>query len=112
MAFDKSKIAAKLKRKAAGDKLNLKKGIQDILSRGLKNIKPAGGLTGTDKLNQLILEQTSKLQTLATDQIANITEEFGIVDISTDNPKVNLISNSRETKLPEIPSNLNTPTPK
>jgi hypothetical protein len=112
MAFDKSRIAAKLKRKAAGDKLNLKKGIQDVLSRGLKNIKPAGGLTGTDKLNQLILEQTSKLQTLATDQIANITEEFGIVDIATDNPKVNLISNSRETKLPEIPSSLNTPTPK
>ena len=113
MAFDKNKIAAKLKRKAAGAKLNLKKGIQDRLSKGLKDIKPAGGLTGTDKLNQLILEQTSKLQTLATDQIAEMTKEFGIVDIGTDEPKVQLIpSSAPDIKIPEIPKNLNVDTPK
>ena len=100
-------------RKAATDKLNLKKGIQDILSNALKGIKPAGGLNGTDKLNQLILEQTSKLQTLATDQIAELTKEFGIVDISTDDPKIELVAPSTDNiKLPEIPEKLNTATPK
>ena len=100
-------------RKAATDKLNLKKGIQDILSNALKGIKPAGGLSGTDKLNQLILEQTSKLQTLATDQIAELTKEFGIVDISTDDPKIELVAPSTDNiKLPEIPEKLNTATPK
>ena len=100
-------------RKAATDKLNLKKGIQDILSNALKGIKPAGGLNGTDKLNQLILEQTSKLQTLATDQIAELTKEFGIVDISTDDPKIELVAPSTDNiKLPEIPERLNTATPK
>lgn len=100
-------------RKAATDKLNLKKGIQDILSNALKGIKPAGGLNGTDKLNQLILEQTSKLQTLATDQIAELTKEFGIVDISTDAPKIELVAPSTDNiKLPEIPERLNTATPK
>ena len=112
MPVDKNKQTLKSIRRDVTDNLNLKKGIQDVFSRNLRGIKPAGGLTGTDKLNQLILEQTSKLQTLATDQIANITEEFGIVDINTDNPKVNLVSDSREVKLPEIPSNLNTITPK
>ena len=98
-------------RKAATDKLNLKKGIQDILSNALKGIKPAGGLNGTDKLNQLILEQTSKLQTLATDQIAELTKEFGIVDISTDDPKIELVAPSTDNiKLPEIPEKLNTAT--
>tara|TARA_R110002124_G_scaffold73428_3_gene197000 strand:+ start:5094 stop:6308 length:1215 start_codon:yes stop_codon:yes gene_type:complete len=100
-------------RKAATDKLNLKKGIQDILSNALKGIKPAGGLNGTDKLNQLILEQTSKLQTLATDQIAELTKEFGIVDINTDDPKIELVAPSTDNiKLPEIPERLNTATPK
>ncbi len=100
------------KRKVLTDKLNLKKGIQDLLSKSLKGVKPAGGITGTDKLNQLILEQTSKLQTLATDQIANITEEFGIKDINTDNPKVELLSKSQNIKLPEVPSELDTVIPK
>ena len=100
-------------RKAATDKLNLKKGIQDILSNALKGVKPAGGLNGTDKLNQLILEQTSKLQTLATDQIAELTKEFGIVDINTDDPKIELVAPSTDNiKLPEIPERLNTATPK
>ena len=112
MPIDKSKQIGKAARKSITENLNLKKGIQDIFSRNLRGIEPAGGLTGADKLNQLILEQTSKLQTLATDQIANITEEFGIVDINTDSPKINLISDNRELKLPEIPSKLNTTTPK
>jgi hypothetical protein len=100
-------------RKAATDKLKLKKGIQDRLSKGLKDIKPAGGLTGTDKLNQLILEQTSKLQTLATDQIAELTKEFGIVNIGTDDPKIELVAPSTDNiKLPEIPEKLSTTTPK
>ena len=100
-------------RKAATDKLKLKKGIQDRLSKGLKDIKPAGGLAGTDKLNQLILEQTSKLQTLATDQIAELTKEFGIVDVSTDDPKIELVAPSADNiKLPEIPKRINTTTPK
>ena len=65
MGFDKTKITAKLTRKAATGKKALKKGIQDIFANILKGIKPAGGVTGTDKINQLILEQASKLQTLA-----------------------------------------------
>ena len=104
--------ASRNKRRGVTDKLNLKKGIQDVLSRNLKGIKPAGGVTGTDKLNQLILEQTSKLQTLATDQIASMVDEFGITDINTDDPKLKLLSESRAPKLPEVPATLNTVTSK
>tara|TARA_R110000822_G_scaffold112966_1_gene244041 strand:+ start:304 stop:1530 length:1227 start_codon:yes stop_codon:yes gene_type:complete len=113
MGFDKTKIAEKLTRKTATSKKALKKGIQDIFANILKGIKPAGGVTGTDKINQLILEQASKLQTLATDQITEITQEFGIIDINTDDPKIELIPPSTEDlKLPEIPEELNTATPK
>jgi hypothetical protein len=113
MSLDKSKIAAKRTRKEATNKLNLLKGIQDILSNGLRGIKPAGGLTGADRLNQLILEQTSKLQTLATDQIAEIIKEFGITDINTDTPKVQLLSIPiSNIKLPKVPKELTTTVPK
>ena len=105
----------RLKRAADIGNKQLSKGIQSFLTKGLSSVQPSGTPSGADKINQLILEQTNKLQTLATDQVNQIATEFGISGIDSGDPTITLPSpqaNPEDLKLPEIPENINSPVKK
>ena len=91
-------------KKAAAEKVGIKPKIKQYIDSFIK--QAGNGLTGQDKINQLILEEIAKLQSTVTDQIAALATEYGISDIETGDPKVTIpLPNTpiESLKLPEIP---------
>lgn len=98
-------------RKATAEKVGIKPKIKQYVDSFIK--QTGGGLTGQDKINQLILQQIAKLQNTVTDQIATLAIEYGISDIETGDPKITIPSPNTPTEalnLPEIPPQANVDT--
>lgn len=105
----------RLKRAADIGNKQLLKTFQDFLSKGLSSVQPSSTPKGADKINQLILEQTNKLQNLATNQINEIASEFGISGVDSGDPTITLPTPQTDVDdldLPEIPKDINSPVKK
>ena len=105
----------RLKRAADIGNKQLLKTFQDFISKGLNSVQPSSTPKGADKINQLILEQTNKLQTLATDQISGIASEFGISGVDSGDPTITLPTpqtDIEDLNLPDIPEDIPSPVKK
>ena len=105
----------RLKRAADIGNKQLLKTFQDFISKGLSSVQPSSTPKGADKINQLILEQTNKLQTLATDQISGIASEFGISGVDSGDPTITLPTpqtDIEDLNLPDIPEDIPSPVKK
>ena len=97
--------------KQAGEKQVLKN-IQGSITENLTEVTLAGSSKGPDKVNQLILQKTQKLQSVAVEQLNEIATNFGISGVDSGELSITLPTSQTSTadlQLPKIPVEIQAP---